>query len=105
MSTTFPHTLPLRSAEASASGQGKQQNILAASSLAGGSSLVWRPGYPGSGFCWVLLRDVTPFPGFVAEVPDTKLDRVSQAFGAGHHSVYSPSTLLGLVSLQTFPSV
>ena len=80
-------------------GRGKQQNILAASSLAGGSSPLWRPGYPGSGFCWVLLREVTSFPGSVAEVPDTKLDGVSQALGAGHHSLYSPCTFLGLLSL------
>ena len=34
-----------------------------------------------------------------------ELDRVSQALSAGHHLVYSPCTFLGLVSLQTFPSV
>ena len=82
--TAFPHTMPVRSSEAPASGQGQTAEYLGSKLSDWGSSPLWRPGYLGSGFCWVLLREVTSFPEFVAEVPYTKLPKGTSGFLTAH---------------------
>ena len=54
-SSAFPRTLPLRSAEASASGQGQTEEHLGSEQSGWGLLSAVRPGDQVSMFCWVLL--------------------------------------------------
>ena len=65
-------------------GRGKEQNILAACNLAGGCSPLWglKTQVPDSvGFC---CQEVTSIPGFIDEVPYTKLPKGTFGFLTVH---------------------